>query len=344
MAALDATMPTMLDFAKLTGPDGKLTPLSEIVPILNLTDMVFPRIRWMPANGKFGHLTTYDTELPEGDFTGFNGYSLPTKGTTAQSTDGLAHYQDYSSVDKFLAEAHGDVDQYRLIQDAKHMQGAVHKFMRTWIYGNAKTAPKSFTGLAARYAAKFGATATETAENIVLGGAAALQTDSTSIYILNMGRMGGVAGIYQPNTMAGFQIKDLQEQTEQHATLGLRQVLRTHYRWSCGQTIPDWRKCARIANIDTGALTAAGNGSNDTDLAAKIRWAVDLLPPDAEGETVILGNRLVSQWLNQQVMTKVNGTFATYENVGGKQIMMVAGLPFLRCDSILSTETAMATS
>jgi len=108
MAALDATMPTMLDFAKLTGPDGKLTPLSEIVPILNLTDMVFPRIRWMPANGKFGHLTTYDTELPEGDFTGFNGYSLPTKGTTAQSTDGLAHYQDYSSVDKFLAEAGTD--------------------------------------------------------------------------------------------------------------------------------------------------------------------------------------------------------------------------------------------
>lgn len=343
MAALDATMPTMLDFAKLTGPDGKLTPLSEIVPILNLTDMVFPRIRWMPANGKFGHLTTYDTELPEGDFTGFNGYSLPTKGTTAQSTDGLAHYQDYSSVDKFLAEAHGDVDQYRLIQDAKHMQGAVHKFMRTFFYGNAKTAPKTFTGLAARYAAKFtGATAT--AENIVLGGAAAAQTDSTSIWILNMGRMGGVAGIYQPNTMAGFQIKNLDEQTEQHATLGLRQVYRTHYRWSCGLTVPDWRKAVRIANIDTGALTATGTGSNDTDLASKIRWAVDLLPPDAEGETVILGNRLVSQWINQQAMNKVNGTFASYETVGGKAVTVVAGLPFLRCDSILSNETAMATS
>lgn len=343
MAALDATMPTMLDLAKMTGPDGKLTPLADIVPILNLTDMIFPKIRWMPANSKFSHRSTYDTELPEGDFAGINGYTLPSVGTTGQSEDGLADYQDYSLVDVRLAEASGNVDQYRMIQDAKHMQGAVHKVMRTWIYGNAKTAPKTFTGLAARYAAKFTGS-TETAENIVLGGSASGQTDSTSIWIVNFGKMGGVAGIYQPNTMAGFQITNRGLYTEKHATLGFRETFMTHYRWSCGLTLPDWRKCVRIANIDTGQLTAAGTGSNDTDLAAKIRWAIDLLPPDAEGETYVLGNRLVSQWLNQQAMAKVNGASVTFEQIGGKPITVVGGLPFLRCDSITSGETAMATS
>ncbi len=344
MAALDSTMPTLLDLSKLTGPDGKLTPLSKIVPILNKVDLLFPRIRWMPANSRFSHRSTYDTELPEGDFAGVNGFTLPSVGTTAQSEDGLADYQDYSKVDIRLAEASGNVAEYRRIHDSKHMQGAVHKFMRTWFYGNSKTVRKEFTGLSARYAAKFGAGSTQTAENIILGGGLQNQNDCTSIWVLNLGEMAGVAGIYQPNTMAGFQITDRDRYTEQNSSGAMRETFLTHYRWSCGQTLPDWRGCARIANIDVGQLTAAGTGANDTDLLAKIRLAVDMLNPSVDGETFICGNREVMQWVNQQALKTARGTTITFETMGGKALTMVCGLPFLRCDSITSAETGMATS
>lgn len=327
-------------------PNGALA--QTIIPILNLTDPLFNRIRWEPANGVWSDRSTYDTSLPEGDFVGINGYSAPTKGTTGQSEDPLSYYQDYSMVDVRLAEASGNMGQYRLIQDARHMQGAVHRFMRAWFYGNPATNIKEFRGLSARYGAKFGATATHTAENIVLGGADAGQTDSTSIWILNMGRMGGVAGIYQKDTVAGLKVTNKSGNgtyTDTNSSGAKGEFLLTHYGWSCGQKLPDWRRCVRIANIDTSTLTAAGNGSKDTDLMAKIRWAVDLLPPDAEGETVIVGNRLVSQWLNQQALTTMRtSSNLTFETIGGKAIMMVAGLPFLRSDSITSAETAMATS
>jgi hypothetical protein len=65
------------------------------------------------------------TAIESGDFAGINGYTLPSVGTTGQSEDGLADYQDYSLVDVRLAEASGNVDQYRMIQDAKQAASQV---------------------------------------------------------------------------------------------------------------------------------------------------------------------------------------------------------------------------
>lgn len=343
MAALGTTLPTMLDLAKMLDPDGK--SLAQIVPILNQVNDVFPRIRWQPANGTWSHRSTYHTVLPRGSWTKINGTIAPTVGKTGQSTDGVAEYQDYSQVDPILAEASGNVSAYRLKHDAMHMQGAVHEFMETWFYGNADLVPEEFTGLAPRYAAKFSGS-TETAENIILGGSAAGQTDCTSIWILNLSG-DGVTGIYRPSTMAGLQMVNKTPGAPMTMAQGdgtYAERLVTHYRWSCGLALVDWRKAVRIANIDTSALTKTGSASNDSDLVDLIQQGIELLPPDTSGETVILGNRTIAQYLRRQTHNATKATTLSWENFGGKRVQMVGELPFLRCDSITNGETAMAVS
>lgn len=338
MAALSTALPTMLDLAKMLDPDGKT--LAQIVPILNQVNDIYPKIRWAPANGTWSHRTTYDTSIPRPTWSKINGSITPNKATFGQSTDGLGEMQAYSHVDVALAEASGNVNQYRMIRDARHMQGAVHEFMETMFYGNADLVPEEFTGLAPRYAA--GGTSslkTETGENVLSGGGS---SNLTSVWVIALGGMfPGMHGIYRPSTQAGIKMtnKDVQTISIGDGSYAERYV--THLRFSAGITVPDWRNCVRIANIDYTALTK--NAASGADLVDLIMQALELLGNGAE-DVVILGNRTISSFLRRQMRNTLANSTLNYDTVAGKKVMTVGDTPFYRCDSLLNSESAVPMS
>ena len=338
MAALSTQLPTMMDLAKMLDPDGKT--LAQIVPILNQDNEILPRLRWQESNGTWSHRTTYHTSLPTPTWSKINGSIAPAKGTTGQSTDGMGEMQGYSQVDPILADASGNVNAFRLRQDAMHMQGMSHEFAQTLFYGNADLVPEEFTGLSARYAASgSSALKTETAENILDGGSN--DTDNTSIWIICMDSdMPGVTGIYRPGSQAGLKMTNKGLQTVSVGSGGeFTERYVTHYRWSCGIAVPDWRKNVRIANIEVSDLTK--NAATGADLLDLIMQGLELLPSGAQSSAVILGNRVVSSFLRRQSRNAIASSTLGYETVAGKPVLTVGGVPFLRCDALTNAESAV---
>jgi hypothetical protein len=338
MAALSTQLPTMLDLAKMLDPDGKT--LAQIVPILNQDNEILPRLRWQESNGTWSHRTTYHTSLPTPTWSKINGSIAPAKGTTGQSTDGMGEMQGYSQVDPILADASGNVNAFRLRHDAMHMQGMSHEFAQTLFYGNADLVPEEFTGLSARYAAAgSSALRTETAENILDGGSN--DTDNTSIWIICMDSdMPGVTGIYRPGSQAGLKMTNKGLQTVSVGSGGeFAERYVTHYRWSCGIAVTDWRKNVRIANIEVSDLTK--NAATGADLLDLIMQGLELLPSGAQSSAVILGNRVVSSFLRRQSRNAIASSTLGYETVAGKPVLTVGGVPFLRCDALTNAESAV---
>jgi hypothetical protein len=338
MAALSTQLPTMLDLAKMLDPDGKT--LAQIVPILNQDNEILPRLRWQESNGTWSHRTTYHTSLPTPTWSKINGSIAPAKGTTGQSTDGMGEMQGYSQVDPILADASGNVNAFRLRHDAMHMQGMSHEFAQTLFYGNADLVPEEFTGLSARYpAGGSSALRTETAENILDGGSN--DTDNTSIWIVCMDSdMPGVTGIYRPGSQAGLKMTNKGLQTVSVGSGGeFAERYVTHYRWSCGIAVPDWRKNVRIANIEVSDLTK--NAATGADLLDLIMQGLELLPSGSQSSAVILGNRTVSSFLRRQSRNAIASSTLGYETVAGKPVLTVGGTPFLRCDALTNAESAV---
>lgn len=333
MATLTSIYPTMLDLARMFDPDGKT--LAQIVPVLHEKQELLGKLGWMEANSKWSHRNTYETSLGTPSLTEVNGVFLPTKMTTAQSQDGMAEMQDYSVVDPILADASGNRDQYRMNVDARKMEAFAQKFGDLFYYGNANLSAKEFTGMAARYAAKYGTYATETAENVIAGGASEGTGTCTSIWIHTLTPR-ALMGIYRPGTRAGFQVTNRNLQTMGDATNGYGERLVTHYRWSCGITNIDWRGTSRIGNIDVTALTK--NATTGADLPDLIMQAIEVTS-DVPGEKVLVCNRDTKSWLRRQITNRViNGTMTT-DTVSGKEVMRISECQVLRCDSILNTET-----
>jgi len=338
MAALSTALPTLLDLAKMLDPDGKT--LAQIVPILNQDNEILPRLRWQESNGTWSHRNTYHTSLPTPTWSKINGSITPTKGTTGQSTDGMGEMQGYSHVDPMLAEASGNVNGFRLRYDAMQMQGMSHEFAQTLFYGNADLVPEEFTGLSARYAAGgTNANITETSENILDGGSN--DTDNTSVWIICMDSdTPGVSGIYRPGSQAGIKMANKGLQTVAIGDGSYAERYVTHYRWSCGITVVDWRKNVRIANIEVSDLTK--NAASGADLLDLIMQGLELLPSGAQSSAMILGNRTISSYLRRQSRNAIASSTLGYETVAGKPVMTVGGVPFLRCDALLNTESAVS--
>ena len=117
MSALATTHPTLLDLAKRTDPDGRI---SDIVEILNQTNEILSDMVWVEGNLTTGHRTTIRTGLPAPTWRKLYGGVQPTKSTSAQITDNCGMLEAYAEVDKALADLNGNTAEFRLSEDRPH--------------------------------------------------------------------------------------------------------------------------------------------------------------------------------------------------------------------------------
>jgi hypothetical protein len=326
MAALTATNPTLLDVCNRMEPDGSIANVAEILDSKNEVMRVLP---FVEANLPTGHQSVVRAGIPTASFRKYYGFVSPVKSETVKITDAAAMIEQYSVVDKALADLNGNSNAFRTSEDRPIIKGMSDWFVYNLIYGNDKTTPEGILGLAPRYN---DLTTAASKANIIDGGGS---SGLTSIWVCNFGDDSGFA-FYPKGSKAGLQMNAGQEATTLQSSSGYMEAYKTHYKWDVGFCVKDWRHFVRIPNIAVGSLTKdAATGADLIDLLTQAVELVEDLGPNA----AILCNRRIRGFLRRQTVNKVVESTLTMETVAGKRVMFFDEIPVLRVDGILNTET-----
>ncbi len=327
MGILTSNMPTLLDKFSRSDSTGKI---AKIVELMAKQNDILMDAEYQECNDGSKHKTTMRSGIPEPTWRLFNKGVQPSKSTTVPVLDTTGMMEDYGLVDKALADLSGNADAFRVSENIAKLQGFNNKAARYMFYGNTATEPEAFLGLAPRYNDK----SAESGANIIDAGGTG--STNTSIWFVTWGEM-TTHLLYPKGSVAGFQHRNLGEDTVKDASGGEFQAYRDHFKWDVGMSVRDWRANARIANIDVTALTA--DGATGSKLIEKMIEAYYKLenPMQGEGRTVIYCNRTIQTFLHLQAMNSknVNLTIGEY---AGKKIPEFLGMPIKRVDAILNTE------
>ena len=316
------THPTLKDLADAQGVDNKI---AKVVEMMSKNNALFEVLPFAEGNQTDGHKTVVRTGIPKPTWRKLYGGVQPTKSSRAAVTDKCGNLEAYAEVDAKLVDLNGNTGEFRMQEDAAHIEGMGQEFNSTCYYGNNEESEK-FEGLFSRY----GATDTDETQIgshvIDAGGTGA---DNTSIMIMCLGAE-KIMGIVPKGSMAGIQTEDKGKVTATAPDGGNMEIYRSHYQLEGGISVRDWRYGVRIANIDISELQA-GN----VDLIKFLIIAIEQLQSD-DG-AMIFCNKTVRTWLRLQILDKANSTI-TQENVAGKQVLSFDGHPVHREDAIINAE------
>jgi hypothetical protein len=306
----------------------------SIVELLHKTNEIIDDGTWIQANDGSTHKTTVRTGLPTATWRLLNYGVQPSKSTTAQIKDACGMLENYSEIDKSLADLNGNSAEFRLSEDMAFLEGMNQAFADTLFYGSTQTNPERFLGLSQRYP---NLSASQSSTNVISAGGTG--ATNTSIWLIVWGP--NTAHFIYPNgSAAGLQMKDLGEHTLFDPAGGRYQGYRTHFKWDCGFTLRDWRYAVRIANIDVTQLKANPASQGGPDLVDLMVQALEKVPNLNMGRPVFYVGRNVRSYLRRQVVNKPNLRLELNQ-VSGQHMLMFDEVPVRRCDSILSTEAAL---
>lgn len=315
----------------MLNPGGKI---DKIVELLGRTNEILEDMVYVEGNLPTGHLSTIRTGLPEVAWRLLN-YGVPNgKAQTAQVTDTCGMLEAYSEVDKRVAGLNGNTAEFRLSQDKAFVEAMNQAMATTLFYGDTRTNPERFLGLAPRFSDAVNA---GNKEQLVNGGGSG--SDNTSVWLV-VWSPETVHGIYPKGTTAGIDHQNLGEVTLFDAAGNKYQGYRGHYEWHTGLVVADWRYVVRICNIDVSNLIS---GSGAADLVNLMIEASERIPALGMGKAAWYCNRTVRTALRKQIIAKSNVNL-TWDSVAGKRVLAFDEIPVRRCDAILSTEAAISFS
>ena len=332
MGKLATGYPTLADVASRTDPSGKI---AKIVESMNKVNEVLLDAFFVKCNSKTTHKTTVRTGLPSAYWRMIGEGVAPTKGTTKQIMESTAELMAYSQVDKTLADIAG-AQAFRSSEALAQLEGMNQSFASNLFYGDAPTNPQRFTGFAPRFNSHSGTDRQLSSFNVIDGGAAANNTDNTSIYLVGWGEL-SVHCIYPDGTPAGLTHKDLGEAdvADPNDATKIMPVYRDRFQWDVGLAVRDWRFVSRICNIDVGKLGEA-DGANLVDLLITAYHKVRRYRKLAH--FAIYANPTILEALDKQARTDVGGTVLSYKDWAGEEVLDFRGMPIRECDAILDAE------
>lgn len=205
--------------------------------------------------------------------------------------------------------------------------------MASTVFYGAATDPEEFVGLAPRY----GDLSSNSAENIINAGGSG--SDNCSIWLIGWGEQ-TVKGIFPKGTKAGISHEDLGLQDEFDADGNRYRAYMDLWKWKAGLCVKDWRYAARTANIDVSDMLADGAGSTVKLLEYMVKM-INRLPTTMGVRPAFYVNRTVKQMIDIQAMNKSN-VYLTIDNVAGKPITSIQGIPIRRVDALTNSEAVVS--
>ena len=320
-----------------------------IAEMLSQAISLYDDMVMVEASEVSGHEFVFRTSIPAGSWRQVNQGVPYAKSTTAKSRVGVGTLEDYSQVDRLIAEESGDMEEFRKNEDVAFLEGMGQTIEQTGWYGNTAATPAEFMGLSAFYNTVAQGTAQNAANVIDAGGTG---TSNLSFWLLCHG-VRTFFGLYPRGSKAGLSMEDKADTVPGFDSLGNRfEAYTSWFRQRIAMCPQDWRYCARIANVD---VTNAGlAGPNALDIFATIRQAM-LLPPhlgkmtsgitqtDAPNDPapgirpVWYTNRTGRHWMDIQAMRDRN-VLLHLTDYAGIPCDTINGIPIKISDQLLTTE------
>jgi len=334
---------TLLELAKRTN----FGDLQTIVEVLDEENEWLQDAVWVQANQPMSHITTQRVSKPSGSWRSINEGVSPSASSTKQITEGIGILEDYSRVDKLLAELSGNVNKFRSGEDKAFVSGLGEEISKVMFneeivglavttYGDTKIDPARFNGLPARLndAGLF---------NVYDTGKANVATNDTSIYIVQWGEQKVHMTYPSGSPTLGIQHENLGEQTIDLTTTAgtpkLMQALVSHFKVNVGLVVRDDRCIRRIPSINTIDGETYSFGVATSTVHHKLIEALNALPYQGAGAKIYCNNALKTQ-MDIFAVDKTNVLY-TVDDWGGKQITRFRGVPVRRVDAIGSKEAPL---
>ena len=337
MATLPITNPTLLDLANRMDASGNIP---AIVEILNEQNEILDDMSWMEGNTTTGHKTKVRTGIPTPTWRALYQGVQPTRSTTAEVTDTCGTMEAFSEIDCREADLNGNTSEFRLSEDLPHFEGFNQELADSLFYATETTNPEKFTGLAPR----FNDPTAENGQNMIDG--AGSGSDNCSIWLVGWS-MKSIFGIVPKGLPAGLQHSDLGKQLvdvfdSSGVYTGKMMAYVSHYLWHTGLCLKDWRYVVRICNIDKSDLTK--NAASGADLLDLMTQAIELMPSDFMGATrpVFYVPQTIRSFLRRQIVNKVAASTLTMEDVLGRKVVTMDGIPVRRCDALAGDEATIS--
>jgi hypothetical protein len=326
MATLGNTVPTLLDVSKQFSEDGTPLPLAELLTQMN---PMLDDVPWYEANSTTGHRISARAGLPEATWRKLNGGTKPSKSTFQDVTESFGMLTSLGTVDKKLAEMSTNIAQFRVNENAGHIEAINQKLAQCLFYGDTNVDPEKFVGLSPR----FDSLSAKNGSQII--DASGTDTDLFSIWLVGWGP-NSVFGVYPKGTQAGLVHKDYGEELIDDGSGGKYPALRDWFEFDAGIAVKDWRNIVRIANIEVSALTK--DASAGADLIDLMVQALEQLNNQDAVRPVFYMPRVARSFLRRQITNKDN-VWLSMDEVAGRKTVAFDGVPVRRSDALLSTES-----
>lgn len=328
MTTLGSNYKTLVDLAT----DSDKVLMVEILQRRNPLQKLLP---WVPTNdGTTGHRTKVRTGYPTPTWRRLYQGVPATKGTMVPVRETLGMMQDYGEVDVKEYELAGDdKEEWKMNEDFAHIEGMSNSAEDALFYGNTTVDPEKFNGLTARYSSLSASVATS--ENIVNGAGAG--SDNTSIWLLGLGPQ-SLHALYPKGTQVGLRADDRGQQTKDMGNNEMMEVLRTHYQWDMGMSLPDWRCTGRGCNLDVSDLRTSTTAMKNL-ITVMIQLSERCEDPPG-GQKVFAANKTVTTALRLGILEKVANNL-TWETVAGQRVIVFDDMMVVRCDAISNGESVV---
>lgn len=339
--------PTIIDVASRTDREGKIPVIAEMLSQSNDYNDDCPYIE---ANEGTGHEFVFRTSIPAGAWRQYNIGVPYSKSTTAKARVGLGMLEDYSQVDRALAEHSGNKEKFRESEDMAFLEGMSQTIAQTFFYGNTAQTPAEFMGFSPFY----NTISTSTAQNAVnVLSAGGTLNSNASLWLIGWGPE-TIFALYPRGSQAGLAMEDKGDTTPGFDSLGNRfEAYTSWFRQQTGLCPKDWRYGVRLCNIDT--TTAGIAGPNAYDLFAGMAQMLLLFPKltrstsgitkvDSPDDTatgvrpVFYCNRTIRHWMDVQAMRDRN-VLLRIEDYAGMPIMGYRDIPIKIVDQLVNTES-----
>ena len=295
----------------------------HIVELMAQTNEILKDMPMLEANDGTVHNTLVRTSLRSGTHRLYNEGIAPGATTTDTMRDRITMLEDYSIVDKDLAEHSGNVKALRESEAVAFLSGMGQTQAEDLVYGDNGAHPEQINGLAVRLNKLSN-------KNVLNAGGSG--NSCTSIYVCALGR--GFAHLIYPKGRSdcGIKTEDMGVQNwpmdKGRVMPAYVQFFSTHYGLSIAH--PDAVK--RICNI---AVNTTGDKIVELILEAMIRL------PQGAPTVAIYANQDALVKIDKAAWSKGNAVF-THEDPWGEMITHVRKGRCRRVDAILSTEQALS--
>lgn len=323
---------TLHDFAASFGAKGEYG-MQKIIELQSETNRILDVLPFKQCNNKTQETAVVRAELPDVAWRLINKGTVPGKSKSKTQTFSCGGLEALAEVDEKLMQLNNYSNEWRLRENKGYQEAMNKKMAATFFYGDEQVNPAGFTGLGAYYYDKTNQDDIW-ADQIILNGGTG--NALTSMWFVGLG-LDTVYGIFPEGTSAGFKYRDNGRVQMQDANGGKYWGYQSQYNWDMGLVVRDPRYVSRLANIDTTALTSS---DADTLMQNMIKAYNQIENPD-KCRLVIFANRAVQTYLDILAMSKTNVRL-TIDEFAGKKITHFWGVPILRCDAILNTESAIS--